>query len=185
MLAALEMRQGRLDEEDGASKIDLELFVPGLRGELSDGHGEAGCCVVDHNVDATETFDCGGNESIERSDVPHMCGHTECIASPKAAQMGFGLGAGISLAAGHHHIGPRADEPFGDGAADTAGAAGDDGGAAGEIEQRVELGAVHRLIVVRAHNPSGRFRSRLARRRDGGRHIAVPAPNLVLLITNR
>jgi tyrosyl-tRNA synthetase len=44
--------------------------------------------------------------------------HTECIAATETAQMGFGLGAGIGLATGHHHLGPRAHEPFGDGPTD-------------------------------------------------------------------
>ena len=68
---------------------------------------------------------------------------TPRASPPMRSQMGFGLGAGVGLAAGDDHAGAGGEQPLGDGPSDAAGAAGDDGDPAGQVEQLAELGAVH------------------------------------------
>src|SRR5688500_3461578 len=72
-----------------------------------------------------------------------MWAGTASASAPASLTSPATLLAGVRLPAGHGHLRPRSGEAVGDGAGDAPAPTGDDGDPVGQVEQSLEIAAVH------------------------------------------
>ena len=136
--AALPVDEHRLAgegrEEVGALHVGVHDHVEGALVELVDGTvGGVRARVVHEDVDAAELRLGARDEGAQLLHAAHVGGHREGAAA-EVAHGRRRLLEGLGLARREHDVGPVLGEAEGDGAADAAARAGDDGDLAGEGE---------------------------------------------------
>ena len=81
MLAGLEVRQGRLHQEDRASDVDLDRLGERIRRHFSELLGEGVGCVVDHDIDAAELGCRCRDQRLELAELAEMRWNADCVAA--------------------------------------------------------------------------------------------------------
>jgi len=120
-------RDGGLDGEHGAAGVDGERPVEFLLRHVGHGGAVADAGVVDEDVERAEFFNCGGDEALDVRDACHVGLYCDGAAT-RAFDSGDGFGRLSGAVAMVDNDGSAGGgEGFGDGAADAAGCAGDDG----------------------------------------------------------
>ena len=155
---------------EDALDVEGQHLLEGGLVEVGQGGAPGGAGVVDQDV---EVVDPGGHLLGQQAAVG-LGGQVgrDADAGALGRQLGGHLGAGLGLARGDGHDGPGLDEAFGDHPADAPGAAGDQGGLAGDGE---EVGSAHAPIV--AWSLMGRpMRWRCAGRQRRRRGVTRPPP---------
>jgi hypothetical protein len=123
-----------------AAAAEDPLPLPDL--ELADGVERADAGVVHEHVEPAELRDRALHDRRDVVEVPHVGGESDGVAAQGAEVLG-GVLAVLVVPAHDGDAGAGGDVALGDGAPDAAGAAGDDGDAAGHVEEVAELCAVH------------------------------------------
>ena len=137
-----QVRQRVLDEEHRAAQIHFVGLRPRFGCHLPQRLGQRVGGVVHHDIDAAECVDGPLHQGGEIVDVTEVSGHPDGLAAEPAQVLG-GLLAGVGFAAGDHDVGAGQHEALRQRQPDSSGAAGDDDGAAGHVEQTLKGFAIH------------------------------------------
>src|SRR5205814_9631179 len=119
--------------------------------------------IVHDDVDASEAIDRAVDQRRERVEIAGMGGNADRVAS-HAREVRLRLGASVGLSAPDGALRARGHETLGDRTPDAARPARDDRNTVGEVEQLLQLLAVHGGHLywsTPASPPYGRFRLRL------------------------
>ena len=110
--------------KSGPTYIHVDRFGNARLGEATDGLGKGIRSVVDHDVDGTEAFHGGGNESTHVAQRAHMAGDAGGVDA-HGSQCLLRFGTRVGLSTRDNHASPGMPEPFGNRAADPASTPGD------------------------------------------------------------
>jgi len=132
-----QVRERSLDGVEGGEEVGLHGAVVGVGGLVFEGADLDDSGVVDEEVDAAEGTDGGFDETCGLGLVGEVAGDEEDVVfvgdAAALQQVDAGMFEFVSVAGGEDEFEAGAPEAMGDGEAESAGAAGDDGDLGGIV----------------------------------------------------
>ena len=143
VLARLEVRQRRLDQEDRTPQVHVERLLPRLGRELARAAASARWRRCSPRCRHRRTARRCGRRARAKSSSSPVCVATPSASPPIAVRCASVSAQASALRLATTTLAPAAHETLGHGPADAAGAAGDDRDPTAQVEQGLQLPLVH------------------------------------------